>query len=85
MDGDGLTDAQENLAGTNPRIADSDSDGLFDGVELSMGLNANNPDCDGDGFNDGAEVAGATDPLNKNEIPVGEGLSVLGLLVEYYV
>ena len=49
---------------------------------FAMGLNANNPDCDEDGFSDGAEVAGATDPLNKNEIPVGEGLSVLGLLVD---
>ena len=35
LTGDGLSDAEEGLAGTNPTKADSDGDGVNDGEELS--------------------------------------------------
>lgn len=37
-DGDGLTDAEEEL-GTNPLLADTDSDGINDGAEVANGTN----------------------------------------------
>ncbi|MBC8212500.1 MAG: tandem-95 repeat protein [Gammaproteobacteria bacterium] len=36
-DGDGITDIQEGLDGTNPNLADSDGDGFFDGNEKLRG------------------------------------------------
>ncbi len=38
-DGDGLSNAQEMAAGTNPNVKDSDGDGFWDGVEMSAGSN----------------------------------------------
>ncbi|MDQ7015862.1 MAG: hypothetical protein Q9N68_05730 [Gammaproteobacteria bacterium] len=53
-DGDGLTNAQETLVGTNPNVADSDSDGINDGVEV--GANPASPiDTDNDGIIDALE------------------------------
>lgn len=34
-DGDGLTDIEEGLTGTDPAVADSDGDGLVDGIDAS--------------------------------------------------
>jgi len=67
-DGDGLNDAQELSAGTNPRAADTDGDGLSDTQELkgsAFGTDTTNPlrktnplrtDTDGDGLSDGQEI-----------------------------
>lgn len=52
-DGDGLTNAQELLAGTDPTKADTDGDGLNDGVD-PFPLTA---DADKNGLSDGAEAA----------------------------
>jgi alpha-tubulin suppressor-like RCC1 family protein len=38
-DGDGLTNADELLNGTNPKLTDTDSDGIEDGQEVSLGMN----------------------------------------------
>jgi len=38
-DGDGLSNAQEMAAGTNPNLKDTDNDGIWDGAELSAGSN----------------------------------------------
>ncbi|MBT7852161.1 MAG: hypothetical protein HN675_02475, partial [Opitutae bacterium] len=82
-DGDGLTDAEEeHYHGTNISKADSDGDGLMDGHELAIGTNANNPDCDGDGYIDGVEFAAITDPLNREEIPVGSSETILALVAD---
>lgn len=56
-DTDGLTNAQELAAGTNPTLADTDSDGLTDGAEVNTHLtNPTLADTDSDGLTDGAEV-----------------------------
>ena len=54
-DGDGLTNAEEQAAGTDMNNADTDNDGLPDGWEVAYGLNPNsatdaNADPDGDGL-----------------------------------
>ena len=62
-DGDGLSNRDEYLQGTDPRDPDSDDDGLLDGAEVGAGTDPLNPDTDGDGLSDGWEVAHGTDPL----------------------
>jgi len=60
-DGDGLSNLSEQLAETNPRLADTDGDGLSDAAETtSHPLLA---DTDGDGLSDSAELALGTHPL----------------------
>lgn len=44
-DGDGLSDAQEILLGTDPFDPDSDRDGFSDGVEVASGSDPLNPLC----------------------------------------
>ena len=81
-DGDGLSDAEEGLAGTNPTKADSDGDGVNDGEELAHGTNPNKSDSDSDGFNDGEEHVAETDPLDDQELPEGDGLSGEGVVAD---
>jgi uncharacterized repeat protein (TIGR01451 family) len=70
-DGDGLSDPDEGMIGTNPTDADSDDDGVRDGKEPMPGVdtdkdgkvNALDPDSDGDGIFDGTELGqGCADP-----------------------
>src|SRR5262249_48248515 len=73
-DGDGATDLQEILAGTDPTNPDADTDGLSDGAEGALGTSNGNPDTDGDGIWDGAEVFLGLDPLmttTNAQIPPG--------------
>jgi hypothetical protein len=74
-DGDGLSDLQEDKAGTDPADPDSDDDGLSDGDEVNIHKSDPlNPDTDGGGVNDGAEVSAGTDPLNgKDDDADGDG------------
>jgi len=63
VDGDGLTNAQEEELGTDPGSLDTDSDGLFDNEEVNIyNTDPTNPDTDGDGFEDGQEVANGYNP-----------------------
>jgi MYXO-CTERM domain-containing protein len=63
-DGDGLTNGQEAVLGTDPNDADSDDDGVTDGDEPEPGkdtdgdgkINALDPDSDDDGLFDGTEM-----------------------------
>ncbi len=56
-DNDGLTNIQEQTAGTNPTVPDTDNDGLSDGQEVLTYLtNPTLTDTDGDGLSDGNEV-----------------------------
>ena len=72
-DNDGLTNAEEFAAGTNPNLADTDGDGLKDGDEIKNKTNPLTVDADGDGLKDGDEITNKTDPLNADT--EGDGLS----------
>ena len=77
FDGDGLSDAEEFAAGTNPALADSDGDGMSDGWETDNGLNPaiaenSDTDTDGDGLSDFDEFIYGTDPNNSDSD--GDGL-----------
>ncbi|MFA5130832.1 MAG: hypothetical protein WC467_00210 [Patescibacteria group bacterium] len=62
-DSDGLTDSEENIAGTNINVIDTDNDGLSDYEEVKIyHTNPVNADTDGDGYLDGAEVKSGYDP-----------------------
>ena len=63
IDGDGLTDAEEQAMNTDPAKADTDGDGLTDGQEVKIGTQPLVFDTDGDGVGDGDESAQGTDPL----------------------
>jgi hypothetical protein len=59
-EGDGLTNLEEYLAGTNPTLADSDGDTLDDGDEVAgagarPATDPTESDTDGDGLSDGVE------------------------------
>jgi cell wall-associated NlpC family hydrolase len=62
-DADGLEDAFEMSAGTDPNLADTDTDGLTDGFENHLGLNAILLDTDTDGLSDGYEARIGLNPL----------------------
>lgn len=54
-DNDGLTDAEEELFGTDPLKSDTDGDGLLDKFEIEASLDPLNKDTDDNGVLDGDE------------------------------
>lgn len=66
-DGDGLGNAEEYTAGTDPGNPDSDGDGLTDGPDGRLRVNAffGGVDHDGDGFVDGEQTCGSS-PTNAD-------------------
>ena len=76
-DGDGLTDHQEGLYGTDPFNPDSDNDGLSDYEEIKVyQTDPNNPDTNKNKIKDGDEVR-----MGKN--PRGTG-KLKDLFIPYY-
>lgn len=73
LDGDGLSNIQEYILGTNPNSNDSDGDGMPDKWEWQHGLNplANdaNADPDGDGVTNLQEFLLGTDPTVADAAP----------------
>ncbi|MCL2634454.1 MAG: thrombospondin type 3 repeat-containing protein [Oscillospiraceae bacterium] len=65
FDGDGLTNYEEYLYGTDPWNPDTDGDGLTDYEEIFVYFtDPLNPDTDGDGVWDGDEIKLGLDPNN---------------------
>ncbi|MFP6857611.1 MAG: discoidin domain-containing protein, partial [Roseibacillus sp.] len=56
LDGEGLSNLDEFLNGSDPNLADTDSDGSDDSAEAANGTDPTNPDTDGDGLTDGVET-----------------------------
>jgi hypothetical protein len=81
-DGDGLTDAEELLLGTDPKDADSDDDGVLDGAEPNPSqdsdgdglINPLDPDSDNDGILDGTEL-GITSASKDTDVTRGHFLA----------
>jgi hypothetical protein len=66
-DGDGISDYQESLLGTDPANMDTDGDGLDNYDEINVyHTDPLDPDTDGDGISDGDEVDNGLDPLLSN-------------------
>ncbi|MEE9385844.1 MAG: hypothetical protein V3V08_20735 [Nannocystaceae bacterium] len=67
-DGDGLTDAEEAVFGSDPNKPDTDEDGLNDKEEQDHGTNPNEADSDGDRYWDLWELNEGTDPLDPASV-----------------
>lgn len=68
-DSDGLTDAEEKLAGSNINIIDTDNDGLSDYEEVKIyQTNPLSADTDGDSYLDGAEVKNGYNPNGDGKL-----------------
>ncbi|MFK7886562.1 MAG: hypothetical protein AB8G16_06800 [Gammaproteobacteria bacterium] len=80
-DGDGLSNAQEDTAGSDPRSADGDADGLSDVEEIAVHqTDPLNADSDADQLDDAFEVEFGFDPLSAGDTlndPDGDGLTNL--------
>jgi hypothetical protein len=87
-DGDGISDIDESMYGTDPDNADTDGDDLKDGKELEYWdynwsidydgdgyCNILDTDSDGDDFTDGFEVAEGYDPADPLSHPISHALT----------
>jgi len=85
-DGDGLSDAAEDSAGTsNKLIYDTDADGLNDKYEIEIGTNPTSCDTDEDGLLDGYEAiykANATDS-DTDDDGLYDFLEVAGWVISF--
>ncbi len=67
-DGDGLSNADEKIAGSNPFHADTDGDGIFDGDEVAMSFDPTDP-TDGQADSDGDRMSNFMEWLNSKGLP----------------
>ena len=63
LDNDGLTNAQEQALGTDPRNWDTNGDYIPDGIEYYAGLDPLSNDVDGDGLTNAYEYSIGTNPF----------------------
>ena len=66
IDGDGLSNLQEQAHGGNPRNADTDGDGLADAQEVQTGTSLYLADTDHDGLSDALESSLNLNPLQPD-------------------
>ncbi|MEO5714078.1 MAG: hypothetical protein ABIT37_11375 [Luteolibacter sp.] len=82
-DGDGFTDYEEYLLGTDPEIADSDADGLPDLWEIAHGLDPHddgpNGDKDHDGYSNFAEYVAGSNPADPASTPPTGGTASISV------
>ncbi len=84
LDGDGLTNGEEAILGTDPNVADTDGDGLSDGAEVNThGTNPLLADTDGDGLSDSVEInTHLTNPLaadtDSDGLTDGQEINIYG-------
>ncbi len=64
---DGLTNREEEVAGTSPFESDTDRDGISDSIEIANGYLPTDPDTDDDLINDGIELNLNLDPNNDSD------------------
>jgi len=69
-DGDGLTDDEELINGTDPGNPDSDYDGIPDGEEISLGTNPLNTNTEGSSSGEGLSEESTPSVVN---LPIGLG------------
>jgi len=77
-DGDGLTNVEEYILGTDPQNPDTDGDGLRDGLEVALGSNPRVAD----NARDALPVAGACLHLSANLGPVAAGDGLVGRWID---
>ncbi len=69
LDGDGLSNKEEEALKTDPESTDSDGDGLSDREEVKIyHTDPLDKDTDGDGYVDGEEVENGYDPLGSGRL-----------------
>ncbi|MFC7079375.1 hypothetical protein [Halorussus caseinilyticus] len=76
LDGDGLSNIDEQAVGTLPLVADTDTDNLTDGTEFDLGTDPLAADTDADNLTDSEEYNLGTDPLAADTDADGLGDSV---------
>jgi len=76
LDGDGLTNSQEQSLGTDPYNWDTNGDGFADGPEYYAGFDPASNDVDGDGLTNAQEILIGTNPFDpdtdRDGIPDGQ-------------
>jgi len=84
-DGDGLTDVQEAILGTDPFNVDTDGDGLTDGEEVNqLGTDPLSEDSDGDGLSDAMEISvgSSNDSVDSDGDGITDGEEILELAID---
>ena len=75
-DADGVSDRDEQRAGTNPRESDSDGDGVLDGDERQAGTDPRQADSDGDGTLDGDDPVPGEADSDRDGLSDGEEVAL---------
>lgn len=69
IDGDGLSNDEEKVLGTDSNKVDTDEDGLFDRQEVKIyKTDPLNSDTDGDGYTDGDEIKNGYNPRGSGKL-----------------